>query len=126
MKSIILIASILLTFNIVYAQDLSNVKNDLESELQKWDKKWAFDSYIKGSVHIVESYSAWAKGCFLVTNAILADSDKIEGFYSNGYFYVKRFGSQVKATFESFIFYEGNEKIIRICYKDNMEKRCNH
>ena len=126
MRSIILIGVFLLSFGSLLAQDSVSVRKDLESELQKWDKDWTFDSYIQGSVHLLECYAARAKGCFLVTTAILATSNELEGVYSNGYFYVKRFGSRVKSTFESFIYFEGNEKIIRICYKDNMEKRCNH
>ncbi len=121
MKKQFLLASCLIIGSMVFAQSA-----DIERALQKWNKKWAFDDYINGSVTVAESYRIRAKDCFLHSTPILSNNSIHEGTFARGSFYVKRFGSLVKAYFESFAYYEDDELIVRICYKDNMEKRCNY
>lgn len=48
MKKQFLLAGFLIIGSIVFAQSA-----DIERALQKWNKKWAFDDYIKGSVNVV-------------------------------------------------------------------------
>ena len=108
------------------SDDATTVTSNLDQELKRWSKDWVFDSYIENSVVVLKSENLIANACFLVNDGIVANDTKYEGIHSQGYFYVKRFSSKVKTNFESFIFYKGNRKIVRICYQDNMEQRCNH
>jgi|GEM_PF-1735720 len=107
-------------------QDTGMIKKSIEAELIQWEKKWIFDSYVNNSVVINSHKYVRANACFLLNDAALAGNEKYEGIYCSGYFYVKRFGSVIKSNFESFIFTKDGSNIVRVCYKDNMEQRCNH
>lgn len=123
---IILLSFFLVQVTSSFAQDDNFVSASLEQELINWEKKWTFDSYIKNSVVVISSENVQAKKCILLNDGVLAGEGTYQGVYSTGYFFVNRFGKSVKSTFESFVFYKGNQKVVRICYKDNMESRCNH
>ncbi len=125
-------------FSLVYGQSLNDMglfltlPYDIEVELQNWSKKWAFDSYVNGSVQLTDlrpatwkETSSWNElGLNKITGLSTQDKEN-HGAFAAGYYYVKRYGSTVKTYFKAYAYYSGNKKIIRICYKDNLESRCN-
>ena len=105
---------------------------DIEVELQSWSKSWVIDSYVKGSVKLADwqpatwsETSSWNELGINKITGISTEEKKKHGAFASGVFYVSRFGSKVKTNFKAYAYYSGREKIIRICYRDNMEQRCN-
>lgn len=122
----------------VYGQSLKDMglfltlPFDIDVELQSWSRKWTFDSYVNGSVQLTDlrpalwkEKSSWNElGLDKITGLSTQDKEN-HGAFATGYFYVKRFGSRVKTDFKAYAYFAGNKKIIRICYRDNLESRCN-
>jgi hypothetical protein len=63
-KYIILFFAIMSNFSSAYSQSMQDaglfltLPYDLEVELQRWSRGWVFDSYIKGTVELVEWHPA--------------------------------------------------------------------
>lgn len=134
----ILLFLIIANFSKIYSQSLQDaglfvtLPYDLEVELQMWSDNWIIDSYVKGSAKLAEWHpaswketSSWNElGINKITGLSTEDKEN-HGAFASGIFYVSRYGSRVKANFKAYAYYSGGKKIIRICYRDNMEQRCN-